>query len=172
MPTLVLDPPPAELQALLERRHKWGADTRDEVWNGVLHVTPAPEVEHARVSQRLAVLLDSPARAAGLEAVMAEFNLGSPDDYRVPDGGLLHPEDAGTWLATAPLAVEILSPGDETWEKLPFYAAHHVDELLIVDPEKKSVEWLGLKDGKYAPIERSALIDLGAAELAQRIEWP
>jgi hypothetical protein len=28
--------------------------------------------------------------------------------------------------------IEIVSPGDESWDKLPFYAAHEVDEALIV----------------------------------------
>ncbi|MGO9247332.1 MAG: Uma2 family endonuclease [Solirubrobacteraceae bacterium] len=58
------------------------------------------------------------------------------------------------------------------WGKLPFYAAHGVDELLIVDPQKRSVDWLSLTGGSYEPIERSDLIDLGAAELSQRIDWP
>ncbi len=45
--------------------------------------------------------------------------------------GVLH-----MWFATAALVVEIVSPGDKTWEKLPFYAAHSVDESLIVDPRR------------------------------------
>jgi Uma2 family endonuclease len=46
---------------------------------------------------------------------------------------------------TAALVVEIVSPEDETWQKLPYYAAHEVDELLILDPEKRTVDWLGLE---------------------------
>ena len=68
--------------------------------------------------------------------------------------------------------MEVVSPDDETWQKLPFYAAHDVEEILIVDPEKRSVQWLALADGSYEPIERSRLIDLSAAQLAQRIDWP
>ena len=34
-------------------------------------------------------------------------------------------------LARPELVIEIVSPGDDTWKKLPFYAAHDVDELLI-----------------------------------------
>jgi len=68
--------------------------------------------------------------------------------------------------------VEIVSPGDESWQKLPFYAAHGVDELLIVDPAAHSVDWLALRAGEYRPIERSELIDMGAAELPERIDWP
>ena len=69
--------------------------------------------------------------------------------------------------------VEIVSPNDDTWKKLAFYAAHHVDELLIVDPEKRRVDWLRLEPaGEYAPIECSRLIELGPAELAERLDWP
>jgi hypothetical protein len=68
--------------------------------------------------------------------------------------------------------VEILSPEDETWEKLPFYAEHEVDELLIVDPQARSVTWLALRDGEYRPADRSEIIDTRAAELADGIEWP
>ncbi len=180
MPTLVLDPPPAELQALLERRRRWGADTHDEVWDGVLHMAPAPLRRHARLQAQLAVLLEPLARAAGLEAV-AQFNLGDANDFRVPDGALLAPGPDELYVPTASLVVEILSPGDETMAKLPFYAAHNVDEVLIVDPEGRSVQWLGLTKGQaggegrqasYEPIERSSLIALGPAELEGRLDWP
>jgi hypothetical protein len=68
--------------------------------------------------------------------------------------------------------VEILSPEDETWEKLPFYAQHEVDELLIVDPRANSVTWLALRDGEYRPVNRSELLDVGTSDLADGIEWP
>ena len=72
----------------------------------------------------------------------------------------------------AALVVEIVSPDDESWQKLPFYAAHGVDEVLILDPEERSVHWLALSDGEYREAERSGLIELGPAELAERIDWP
>lgn len=174
MRTLLPDPPSAELQALLERRRRLGQDGRDEVWEGVLHLVPAPAHRHADIAQQLAVILDAPARTAGLQPTVAGFNLGdSKDDFRVPDGGLHRPGAAEMWHPTAALVLEILSPDDETWEKLPFYAAHHVDEILIVDPDAHRVYWLGLTaDERYEPIERSALVDLGPAELDRRIDWP
>jgi Uma2 family endonuclease len=71
------------------------------------------------------------------------------------------------------LVVEIISPDDETYAKLPFYADHEVDEVLIVDPSAQGVEWLGLRpDGEYDAIERSALIDCGPAELGAHINLP
>lgn len=113
--TLVPDPPTRGFHAVLGARRRCGADRRDEVWEGVPHMALT---------------------------CMAEFNLGEPDDYRIPEGGLLacplevyHP--------TAVLALEILSPGDESRDKLSFYAAHHVDEVLIVDPEQlaERISW-------------------------------
>jgi len=44
--------------------------------------------------------------------------------------------------------------------------------VLLVDPHERVVHWLGLADGAYAPIEASRPIELGAAELARRIDWP
>jgi Uma2 family endonuclease len=135
-------------------------------------MVPAPDVRHAQIAQQLAVLLDRPARTAGLLPAMHEFNLGNSEhDFRVPDGGLLRPDAAGTWLPTAALVVEIVSPGDETWQKLSFYAAHQVDELLIVDPAERTVHWLGLSGEEYLPAEHSSLIDLGPSTLAEQIEW-
>jgi Uma2 family endonuclease len=173
MATLVLDPHAPGLDALMERRRVSGLDRLDEVWDGVLHLVPAPSFKHASVGQQLAEILGPLARAAELIPTMQEFNLGdSIEDFRVPDGGLHRRGAGGTWLHTAALVVEIVSPEDETWQKLPFYAAHEVDEMLIVDPEGCTVVWLGLEGGEYRPIERSSLIDLGQSDLAEQIDWP
>ncbi len=103
----------------------------------------------------------------------AEFNLGEPDNYRIPGAGLHRPGPNVLYVETVALAIEILSPGDRTWEKLPFYAAHRVDEILVVDPETNKVDWLGLTaDGEYAPLEQSSLIDLGPTQLAAQLDWP
>ncbi len=172
MSTLVLDPPPAEFEALLERRRRLGQDRQDEMWEGVYRMVPTPSGAHMDVQQQLAELLGPPARAAGLHPRIGGVNLGKAENYRVPDGVLQRERRTEVWHPTAALVLEILSPGDETMAKLPFYAAHGVDEVLIVDPDKRSVEWLRLKDGAYEPIEQSGLIDLSAAEVSQRIDWP
>ncbi len=172
MRTLLPDPPPAELQALLERRKRLGQDRGDEVWEGVLHMVPAPSGEHSVLGAQVKSLLREPAAAAGL-IVTDDFNVGEgKNDFRIPDGGLHRSQPRGVWIPTAALVLEILSPDDETWQKLPFYAAHHVDELLILDPNTRQVHWLALTANRYEPIEHSNLIDLGPAELAQRIDWP
>ena len=57
MATLVLDPAPAGLRALLERRRRDGLDRFDEVWEGVLHVISASSFEHARILTQLLEVL-------------------------------------------------------------------------------------------------------------------
>lgn len=172
MRALVLDSPAAGLEELLERRRRSGLDRLDEVWEGVLHMVPAPDHAHALVEWQLAALLRPAALAAGLEAT-GQCNIGSDEhDFRVPDGALHRPGASGVWHPTAALVVEIVSPGDETWEKLPFYGAQGVEEVLIVDPRQRSVDWLGLSDGEYRPLRRSGLIELTPGEIAERIDWP
>ncbi|HLI61456.1 MAG TPA: hypothetical protein VKV21_17505 [Solirubrobacteraceae bacterium] len=68
--------------------------------------------------------------------------------------------------------IEILSRDDETWSKRDCYAAREVEELLIVDPLEKQVSWMGPERGAYRQRARSRLIELGAAELAEQIDWP
>jgi Uma2 family endonuclease len=171
MSTLVLDPAPPELEALKEKRRRLGQDLYDEVWEGVYRMVPAPHSRHGKVDDLLAAALREPAAAAGLVA-SGPVNVGEAEDFRVPDRALLRPGADGVWLPTAALVVEIVSPDDESWQKLPFYAAHGVDEVLIVDPQERSVYWLGLAEGEYREVERSGLIELGPGELAERIEWP
>ena len=172
MPTLVLDPPPIEFEQLLERRRRLGQDLLDEVWDGVLHMNPAPSGRHADIAQQIAELLGPAARKAGLVPMLSIFNLGEPGNYRVPDGGLHRDREDRVYYQTAALVVEIVSPDDETWEKLPFYAAHGVDEVLVVDPQERTVQWFALADERYQPVEASGLIELAPVELAQRIDWP
>ena len=47
-----------------------------------------------------------------------------------------------------------------------------MDEVLIVDPQQRSVSWLALLDGAYERTKRSGLVDLGADELAGQLRWP
>jgi Uma2 family endonuclease len=170
VPTLVLDPQPAWVEKLLDERRRSGADRRDEVWEGILHVIPPPSVEHERLAHRLHVLLDPLASAAGL-IVAGTVAIGSEDDYRVPDLALLRPGYAPQWNQTAALVVEIVSPRDDSRQKLPFYAVHDVDEVAIVDPTERSAEWLGLSEaGAYVPTERSRLITIGRTDLVELLD--
>jgi Uma2 family endonuclease len=142
------------------------------VWEGVLHMVPAPNYGHASVQAQMIMILGPKARAVGME-VIDQSNLGEGEhDFRVPDVTVHRPGAGGTWNSTAALVVEVVSRNDESWNKLPFYAAHDVDEVVIVDPAKRTCDWLGLRDGEYHPVERSGLIDLAPGEIAEQIRWP
>lgn len=172
MRVLALDSSLPEIEALLESRRISGADRSDEMWDGVLHLSPHSNLRHARLSQQLAELLGPIARDVGLIPAVAEFNLGDSDqDFRVPDGGLLRDRSDHLYVPSAALVIEIRSPGDESWEKLPFYAAHQVDEVVVIEPEGRAVHWLALQDGAYVEAETSALIDLSAARLTAVLDW-
>jgi hypothetical protein len=83
---VVLGPRPTEPEELIRRRRKLGIDTFDEVWEGSYQVAPAAHRGHGHVDNELAALLAPMARSFGLVS-SGPFNLGHPDDYRVPDRG-------------------------------------------------------------------------------------
>lgn len=171
MSTVVLGPPPPEVDALLGRRRALGQDRFDEVWEGSVHVSPAPGFAHGRVVSELLAVLRPAARAAGLTSTDA-FNLGEPEDYRVPDVGLHRESSGGTWMATAALVVEVVSPDDESYAKFPFYARHRVDEVLIADPPTRSIRLWVLSAGVYDETGRSELLATSADEIAAAVDWP
>jgi Uma2 family endonuclease len=134
-------------------------------------MVPAPGDRHALIEWQLPRLLGPAADRAGL-LLSGQFNIGCSENYRVPDGGLHRVGRWGTYASTAALVVEIVSPGDETWEKLPFFAGLGVDEVVVVDSIAHDVHWLALVNGSYETVERSGLIDLGPARLVEQINWP
>jgi Uma2 family endonuclease len=172
MPTLVFDPQPAALEALIEQRRQWGADRRDEVWEGVLHMVPPASVEHERVLSVLKRVLGPHADAAGL-VLVGSIGIGADEhNYRVPDLALLRPGYAPQWNATAALVAEVISPRDKSREKLPYYAAHRVDEVLLIEPTARTVEWFARADDGYRSIAHSGLIDASVEGLTQQLGWP
>ena len=123
------------------------------------------------IQHQVVVFLNPPASGVGLLGT-GPFNLGTPDDSHVPDYGWLRTESPGAWAPTAALVVEIDSPDDETWQKLPFYARHDVDEVLIVSAETQSITWLALEGGDYVAVDRSRVIHSGPSDLAAAVDWP
>lgn len=93
--TIIRGPRPPEVEAWLERRRRAGLDRFDEVWGGRYVVAPDLHGNHGRTQLGVAALLLSAARRLQLHAT-ATFNLGVPDDYRVPDAGLTT-ERAAVW---------------------------------------------------------------------------
>jgi Uma2 family endonuclease len=169
MTTIIRGPRPPEIEQLLARRRRSGADRFDEVWEGRYVVAPDPHSHHGEVMVELHALLKPVALRLGMRAVLT-FNLGGPEDYRIPDGGLI-PGPAGVWHDTALLVVEVLSPDDMTFDKLDFYTARGVRELLVVDWQQRSVRCFALQE-EQTERDRSDVLGLSTAAIVAAVDWP
>lgn len=173
MRTVVLGEPPAELAALIERRRALGQDLYDEVWEGTYIMAPQARPQHGLVQEELAVLLRPLATRAGLVGT-GPFNLGAPDNFRVPDWGYHRQAPSDTYVETAAIVVEVLSPDDETFNKFAFYAAHGVDEILIADPDGRTVRCWQLRNDQpaYDEVDSSSLLGVAMHDVRTSIHWP
>jgi Uma2 family endonuclease len=73
---------------------------------------------------------------------------------RIPDVVLLTPDrfaiDREYYCEGAPtVVVEIRSPGDETWDKMEFYATIGVPEIWVVDRDTRVPQVFLLDEGDY-----------------------
>lgn len=169
---VVLGPPPAEVEELIERRHRLGLDLYDEVWEGTYHMSPGPHADHGYLDDELASVLRPLAKAVGL-VPYGPLNIGEDaHNYRVPDRALLRGQVHSTFVATAAAVVEILSPDDETFEKFSFYAARGVEEIFVVDGQKRGVRIFSLVEGAYDETGRSRLLDVSSSDLEAAVDWP
>jgi len=139
-------------------RKRTGADRWDEMWEGELHMPPAPNRSHQNLEGRIYVWLDANWAEPGGNAVYHQINVappgGWPHDYRIPDLVLLTPDrfhiDRDEYFEGPPtVVVEIHSPGDEAYEKLGFYAKLGVPEVWIVDRDTKEPEIYLLRGEQY-----------------------
>ncbi len=138
------------------------ARDRDEIWNGVRRMAAMANRWHQNLARDLVnYLLAYWAEDIGGD-VNQEVNLTTPEDednwtsnYRIPDLVLLDPArfpiDKNEYMVGAPLVVvEIRSPGDDSYAKLPFYADLGVPEVWIIHRDTKVPEIRILnEDGEY-----------------------
>jgi Uma2 family endonuclease len=173
MRTVIVGQPPAEIEALIARRKQLGQDTFDEVWNGDYHMAPAPHPRHGMAMDELIALLRDPARARGLRGI-APINVGTQENYRVPDYAYYRSTPTETFVDHVEIVVEVVSPGDETYAKFDHYAAHRVGEIVCVDPIERSVRWFVLapESASYDEVRRSPLVGVDVDALVAAIEWP
>jgi Uma2 family endonuclease len=122
--------------------------------------------------------------AAGLGTAFAGVNLAGASkdwtyDYRVPDVVVIlaagTAEDQETCFRGAvDFVVEITSPGDRTYEKLPFYSRLGVRELLIVNRQSWTLELYrnqgnGLEKVSESEIQKSEVLQSGVLPLEFRL---
>jgi Uma2 family endonuclease len=147
-------------QELADRRAK-GLDRRDEMWDGVVHMTPAPSLEHQRILDRLIEFLAPHLRTDGRGRLFSGINVFRNDaNYRIPDltfvaAGREHVLHEDGVRGEGPDAViEIRSPHDETYEKFAFYASLHVREVVVIDRDTKRPELYRLAGSQYVALQQ------------------
>ena len=176
MATLITDPQLEE--RLKEQRHAWGADRYDEVWEGVYMMAPLPNNEHQRVVRGIYSALDLVVSGLELGEAFPGVNLAAfggdwQHDYRAPDVAVfLHAggaRDCEThWEGPADFLVEVVSPGDQTRQKIAFYEKIGVEEVLIVDRAPWKLELLRRQEGRLSQVGQSTLPE-GEVLVSQRL---
>lgn len=123
------------------------------MWDAVVHVVPPAGDAQQELQAELFYVLFPLARRLGL---LRRFETGlyrADDDYTVPDQLYCRPDQRSDRGAErAELVIEIRSPRDETYDKIDWYAARGVREMLIVHPEGRRVELLRNVGGRLLPV--------------------
>jgi len=158
MKAVVLDVSPGELA----HRKRTGIDRGDEMSEGVLHLSPAPTSEHQRILDELIMFLGPLLKRTGraiLRSGINVFDSSSPrENYRIPDLTFVAPArrallgEDGVRGGGPDAVLEIRSPLDETYEKLPFFAALGVREVVVVPRDEKKPEVYRLAGQQYLAV--------------------
>ena len=148
----------------LARRRHTGIDRFDEMWEGVLHMAPAPAYEHQRIVMAIARFLGALCERHGRGVLALGINVfndaSTVPDYRIPDfsfmaAGRRHVLARDGVRGGGPDAViEIRSPDDETYEKLPFFARLGVRDVIVIDRDAKEVEIYRLEGSQYVAVQK------------------
>lgn len=140
MSLLVLDRDIArELRADRKAR---GIDQHDEVWEGIYVMSPIADIEHQAIVLGLGAAFFEAIDRAGLGHTYPGVNVSDRverwrKNFRTPDVVvILHGSKAENhrtfWSGAIDFAVEVVSRGDRSQKKLPFYSKIGLRELLLV----------------------------------------
>ncbi len=124
--------------------------------------------EHQSLASQLSAVIITTIDWQGLGRTFTGANVSDRREewvknYRIPNVLVFKndspAEDCGThWLGGPEMAIEIVSPGDRTLEKLDFYAKVGTRELLVVDRAPWQLTLYRINtEGKLAPVAISRL---------------
>lgn len=164
MVALITDP---QLQAdLIAQRRASGADRYDEVWEGVYVMSPLADLEHQELATRLTKILLS-VTDEQRDKVFAGCNVSDrrknwTKNFRCPDAAVFLQGTTAVhckthWCGGPDFAVEIISPDDQTLDKLPFYAKVGTRELLVIDRDPWELTLYHLTEGCLIEAGRSTV---------------
>jgi Uma2 family endonuclease len=137
---------------------------RYEVIDGVVFVTPAPNLRHQRILANLYFALAGHVRAQRLGEL-----LFAPCDVLFTDTTVVQPDllfvakehravvEKSKIVGAPDLAVEILSPSTATRDrslKLQTYERHGVAHYWLLDPERSELEEYVLSEGKFRLVSK------------------
>ncbi|MCA9247762.1 MAG: Uma2 family endonuclease [Planctomycetales bacterium] len=165
MVTVVSD---ARLEERLQaERRASGGDRFDEVWEGTYMMNPMPNNEHQQLVMGISAALYDLVCRDNTGDVLPGANVSDrtsdwEHNYRIPDIAVFlksgTAKNCGAfWHGGPDLAIEIVSPGESSREKIPFYGAVQTGELLIVDRDPWSLELLRLETGQMRCVGRATV---------------
>ena len=151
-------------ESVLEQRRRLDIDRQDERWEGEWHFVNPPKLWHPRLNTDMAFALRPRALAAGLVVYCEGAGVfADAEDWRVPDQVYARPDqEIEEGLTGAELVVEVRSPDDESYAKLPFYAARGITEAMIVHRDRRFELYRLGDEGTYQPVDdgRSTVLDV------------
>jgi Uma2 family endonuclease len=128
---------------LRAQRKARGIDQHDEVWEGVYVMSPLADDEHQAIAGSLTTAFQIVIGETGLGKVRPGVNVSDrvkrwTNNYRTPDVVVILKDSPAQnhgkfWTGPIDFVVEIVSRGDRSRRKIPFYAKVGVRELLFVD---------------------------------------
>ena len=164
--TMLIENPWLE-EELIEQRKARGIDLYDEVWEGVYFMPPMPNDDHQDLVFEFVFVLGAAVSKPGLGKVRPGINLAASaedwkHDYRVPDVVVFLADTAAEnynefWVGPADFIIEITSPRDRTYEKIPFYSKIGVRELLVLNRQSWRLELYRHQGDGLQKIGESAL---------------
>lgn len=154
-------------EELKEQRKAWDVDQHDEVWEGVYFMPPMANDDHQDLVFEFAFVLGTVISKRGLGKVRPGVNLAASAenweyDYRIPNVVVFLADTAAQnhntfWIGPADFIVEITSPRDRTYEKIPFYSRIGVRELLILNRQSWTLEFYRYQDGGLQKVGESTV---------------
>ncbi len=153
---------------LISQRQAAGIDRYDEVWEGIYIMSPIADNERQSLATELSGSLVTVIDWKSLGRTLAGANVSDRQanwmtNYRIPDVLVFLNEtgskDCGThWFGVPDFAVELVSPGDRTLEKLVFYASVETRELLVIDRDPWQLTLYRLSNSKkLVPVAVSSI---------------
>ncbi|NES15333.1 MULTISPECIES: Uma2 family endonuclease [Micromonospora] len=146
---------------------------RVELFDGSLHVTPAPTPRHQRISRKLGNVLEAAAEAVRLELLEAVNVRLRPGRVPIPDLVITEQVDLDELIIEADavrLVCEIISPSNAATDKvlkMHYYAAAGIEWYLLVEQETLTMHLYQRQGAHY--VERSVTKAGAALELTEPV---